>query len=205
MAQADDEDTPPGYEWVSIGDYLDRKIAEVRSPELALRLVRKELGEKQPHYRYLDRDGKLRYDDRNDRFWRKIVIDGATVVRPAQAVSYSYSETMYEEIGSEAEGEVKLFRVEVLVPLTEEKPASKTPIRTEEVKGFQNDRIDVAAKKLYPPDGDPPEGITVAELTRKIGHELARDPESKSRGIKLPSRDSVRRWLDRRRSDRRRG
>jgi hypothetical protein len=63
------------------------------------------------------------------------------------------------------------------------------PAKTE---GFQTRRIDAVAKRLYPPDGRPPDDITTAALTRVIRNEL--DPESRQRGMKNPGPDAVRRW-----------
>jgi hypothetical protein len=57
---------------------------------------------------------------------------------------------------------------------------------------FQTDRIDVAARRLYPPDGRPPDHVGNTALTRAIGAALASD--SRNLGIEHPSVDAVRRW-----------
>jgi len=43
VAEADDQDTPPGWKWVLYSEYLEDKLAEVLSPELADRIGRKEI------------------------------------------------------------------------------------------------------------------------------------------------------------------
>ncbi len=65
-------------------------------------------------------------------------------------------------------------------------------------KGFQHVRIDAAARRLFPSDGRPPDGTTIAELTRAIGKEPVLSAENKQLGKKSPGRDAVRDWrLDR--------
>ena len=146
MAEADDQDTPPGWKWVLYSEYLEDKLAEVLSPELADRIGRKEIREKRLSYRYLDRngnlhydcyrdhDGNLHYDSLTDEFWREATFDCATSamawVVPARL--YNHVESTYELLGIESR-DVRIFCLEVLVPAPPEfaetapKPAEAEP------------------------------------------------------------------------------
>jgi hypothetical protein len=82
-----------------------------------------------------------------------------------------------------------LWPIEVTPEPTTAVEAPK-PVKTR--SKFQTDRIDAVARRLYPPDGRPPNNIGNTALTRAINVEL--DPESRNLGIKNPSVDAVRRW-----------
>jgi hypothetical protein len=82
-----------------------------------------------------------------------------------------------------------LWPIEVTPEPTAAVEAPK-PVKTR--SKFQTDRIDAAARRLYPPDGRPPNEMGGTALTRIIGAEL--NPESQRLGIKNPSVDAVSRW-----------
>jgi hypothetical protein len=142
VAEAGDEDTPPGWKWVLYSEYLEDKLAEVLSPELADRIGRKEIREKRLRYRYLDRngnlhydcyhdhDGNLHYDSLTDEFWREAILDRETssMVWLVPARFYNHVEPTYEVLGIESERDVRIFRLEVLVPApTEAAPTTQSP------------------------------------------------------------------------------
>jgi hypothetical protein len=130
MAEADDKDTRPGWAWVLYSKYLEDKLAEVLVLEQADRLGRKEIRERRLRYRYRDRDNNLRYDywlDRDcnlhydsliDKFWREAILDRETssMVWLVPARFYNHVEPTYEVLGIESERDVRIFRLEVLVP-----------------------------------------------------------------------------------------
>ena len=123
MAEAGDEDTPPGWKWVLYSEYLEDKVDELHSPELADRIGRKEIREKRLRYRYLDRngnlhyncyrdhDGNLHYDSLTDEFWREAILDRETssMVWLVLARFYNHVEPTYEVLGIESERDVKIF------------------------------------------------------------------------------------------------
>jgi hypothetical protein len=130
MAEAEDKDTRPGWAWVLYSKYLEDKLHEVLSPELADRIGRKEIREKRLCYRYLDHngnphydcyrdhDGNLHYDSLTDEFWREAILDRETssMVWLVPACFYNHVEPTYEVLGIESERDVRIFRLEVLVP-----------------------------------------------------------------------------------------
>jgi hypothetical protein len=77
-AMAKDKMIDTTREWVWLGDYLDRKTAELRSSELADKVVRNELDTGQHSVSYYDADGRPHQNGLPDRFWRKAIMDRET-------------------------------------------------------------------------------------------------------------------------------
>ena len=210
MAEAGDKDTPAGYVWVPLGDYI---------PIAGEALVRDGLNKGHP-CRYRDAWGNL-HSGRSlpGGFWldceinlkehsakrreRVVPIDPAAVAfakrfRATTPTPFPGPPPLAREHVIPA---FEIFCVEVLVrrrvgptpreessikgateaalELTAPEPDAAAPAVKARRKGFQYVRIDAAAKRLYPKEGRPPDGMTFAELTRAIHDEPVLSAEIK--------------------------
>jgi hypothetical protein len=121
MAEPDLNDTPAGFEWVLLKEFIERKRVEVLSRELAERLARRELNERKWHYRYLDRDGQLHQDDAPDGLWL------------ARKFNLETSSAFQEPNWSLGISREEIYRIEVLVPVQpvpDQRHAGVDPFRT---------------------------------------------------------------------------
>jgi hypothetical protein len=81
-------------------------------------------------------------------------------------------------------------------PSQEQEPAASTPPDPPaEKRKWQQDRVNAALKKIYPPDGDVPSSIATSLVLRQVIAEIG--PESRRLGIGDPSWDTVNRALGR--------
>jgi hypothetical protein len=182
---------PPPAGWITLVEAFPLIIFIVGAPDEAASEIRRAL--------LAGRVRSLRQRFLNDSiedtqlartFWRDVKLFAARDKRGHDVIGMRLAEGVDPSIVG---GIFYLWQADVLKawpPVFE--PASAVVPTQVKKKGFQHPRIDVAAKRLYPPDGRPPDGITNAALTRAIGAEL--DPESQRLGIKNPSVDAVRRW-----------
>jgi hypothetical protein len=80
------------------------------------------------------------------------------------------------------------------IELREQEPAASTPpdpMTSAKKRKWQQDRVNAALKKIYPPDGNVPASISTALVLRQVIAELG--PESRKLGIGDPSWDTVNR------------
>ena len=63
-------------------------------------------------------------------------------------------------------------------------------------EGHQGRRLETALQKAFPPDGKVPDDMTTAAVKRRLDA-LLKD-ENRQKGTKTPSRETIARWLGRR-------